>query len=345
MRSHMKGLSWAGEFDIGDIEVFNGNTIVIMKAPQQFRHEAKLVKAAEKDFVTVANKVLSKISSPGFFIPYFEQFNDLLRNMWRYASFWSDHRLAESMRDFVGHHPFLKPPVAVASLLSGIYNSSRAYDKGDTTVKFLKFMTVGIQGGSKGGWTRLISLSGNPMLVDRFNYKEKSMKRRGQIQNPHAIHNTVVDSEDYDQFLEQGRYEDTLQSFVEYIRHLFNHGTDRTKEKRTLLANSDGSLFDPNPKPREQYMVSIEETEVAVSIHVGYHVCEVLYILAKADSFKGILAPYWDAYKNCCFRRKGPPHHASSQPPEVTAVRRAVFYQIEGDRDGESSAAVDGFCA
>lgn len=130
---------------------------------------------------------------------------------------------------------------------------------------------------------------GSPLLVDQFNFKEKAMSKANQIQKSQFVKDNVVDSEDYDQWIMSRSYGDTLDSFVEYYRHLFQHGTDHTKEKRTLRMDSDGLLFDPNPEPRKQYMASIEETEVAASIYVGHVICQVLVTFAKQDTFSATM--------------------------------------------------------
>lgn len=126
------------------------------------------------------------------------------------------------------------------------------------------------------------------MLNEVFHFKMMMKDKNRNDELSHIDKTTELESEDYNELLETQAYLGDLESFIRYIRNLFEHCREKTKEKRTLCKSSDRIWFDPNLKPREQYMISLEETEVAASCHVATIVCKVLYSLAKADSFKGM---------------------------------------------------------
>ncbi|XP_021308165.1 uncharacterized protein LOC8077221 isoform X2 [Sorghum bicolor] len=294
-KNHMRGFSWDGEFGISDIEVFNGRSFLFCKSPQRIAGRDKLLRAARKDFLRFAESILSKLPSKKYFIPFFMEFDTMLRKMKQFPSFYSDPHLVENLRDLVCHHPFLKPPVVTASFLSGLHNALCSYDEGDEDAVFK--INLEKDRSQIFGWMRKIESSGNSMLVEVFGFKNKKAEEN-QRTELRILKGEVLESEEYDKYLHTGPYVDNLESFIEFMRHLFEHARDRTKEKRRALLGHDGRIADSNQKPRKQYMNSLEETMLAASMYVGSYIVRVFTTLATTDSFKGMVLAFWNAYKN-----------------------------------------------
>ena len=88
---HRARYSWEG--GIEDMDVYDGK-VVITKSPILFeilpRISPEMVTAMEKDFKSIATKVVQKFMHSQIYVPYLSPFHAFLSGMGLYASWWSD---------------------------------------------------------------------------------------------------------------------------------------------------------------------------------------------------------------------------------------------------------------
>lgn len=281
---HKKGFSWGGNFDTDDVDVFNGRIFLIRKSPNKFTDLAELIKAMEEDFRQYTKLFLSEliafVSNGDRDIPYLGSFNDILSKMEEFAKYWLDEKTAERFRELLINHPFLKPSIIRSYLLSGIYTACRAHDLSDSDATFKS--TLKLAGGTV-SWIRQIKTLANTVCTavlcfdprtDHGKKENDKDKRSGQ----------VVEDDKADEI-----FSENLESFVEYMRHTFHHGPDHSKEKRKQIVDSDGNFYDPENKPRKQYMQSLEESETGAAVAVAEVVWDLLLLLVvKANCISGM---------------------------------------------------------
>lgn len=189
---HRMGYSWEGDFDIDDMDVFDGE-VVITKSPKLFEINPispEMVDAMGKDFNTIQKEVLKRFSFPDAYVPYLRSYMSLLSGMNLYADWWSKPATAELLRDWIQHFLFLKPPMARSNFMGGIFTTYN--DASDTTQIIKRFLQTVIS-----YWTDKINQTANDMVRDVFNYKPNY-------------------------YLEQLNY------LFELLRHLSQHGTEKT---------------------------------------------------------------------------------------------------------------------
>ncbi|PNT69755.1 hypothetical protein BRADI_3g60968v3 [Brachypodium distachyon] len=299
LMKHKSGFSWNGGFSIGDIEVINGNIFIITKPPQKFTDLEKLIEAMEKDFLTYAELFLDQpitmvLSSDHhkahqvdgqYHVPYLTEFHELFKDMRNYCRIWSNDDLAESFRDLIRHHPFLKPPLVIAHFLSEIYSAWRSHDLEDADMIFKAIAD------EYAGWMCSLNLD-NSMVYAVLTFKVKKMVAIRKEKESKGI----IPEED------EEPWPPNLGSMVEFIRHLFNHGPDYSKEEGNLrlVQHEDGKIVPyGDKKPQKQLMRTLEETEVAAAVGVAKFVCKLILRLVETKCILGTwLLPMWKAYKN-----------------------------------------------
>lgn len=248
LMKHKSGFSWNGGFSINDIEVINGNIFIITKPPKKFTILEKLIEAMEKDFLRYAelflkHRIMMVLSSAHhkahqvngqYHVPYLTEFYELFTNMRIYSTFWSNDDLAESFRDFIRHHPFLKPPLGIAHFLSGIYSACRSHDLRDPDAHFKDIIS-----GFEQDWAGHLD-SNNSMVDAVFKF------RLGKTEESRLGKTEAVRQEESKGIIpgEEQPWPQNLEAMVEFIRHLFNHGPDYSKEKGNLrlVHGQDGKI-------------------------------------------------------------------------------------------------------
>lgn len=91
------------------------------------------------------------------------------RKTWRcmITSDWkSQNRPRDKFYESLIHHPFLKPPIARAQLLSGIHNACRSYDNNDKAAAYKTTLQKHNAVGSD--WTQIVELSGNMSWINQL---------------------------------------------------------------------------------------------------------------------------------------------------------------------------------
>ena len=91
--NHKAGYSWEGDFGLNDMDAYDGK-VVITKSPKLFDIQPEIspemVTAMEKDFKSIATKVVQKFMQSQIYVPYLSPFHAFLSGMGLYASWWSD---------------------------------------------------------------------------------------------------------------------------------------------------------------------------------------------------------------------------------------------------------------
>ncbi|RLM91348.1 Ubiquitin carboxyl-terminal hydrolase 2 [Panicum miliaceum] len=142
------------------------------------------------------------------------------------------------------HVPYLKP----FRILLG--NIRRAYDAGDGTDLFKSLMETEIAN----EWTEHMKRTTNPLLLAIFRSKDPT---------PKLFY-----------------YRTELEFLFEYMRHLPQHGAERSFVRRPLARRGDG--------PRKQRLQSLDELELAGAYYLESAVVQALTILINSNAMKGI---------------------------------------------------------
>uniref|UniRef100_K3YLC9 Uncharacterized protein n=1 Tax=Setaria italica TaxID=4555 RepID=K3YLC9_SETIT len=142
INSHRDGLSWEGDIDTGDEDVYD-DKVSIAKEPKSFPIRPKISLLMDKTFI----RMLSGMAS--------------------YDSWWSNTETAESLRELIENHPFLKPDMTRSNLWSGIFCAYSSHDAEDLTSKFKTVIT------SYGHMAWTGETQENRMLRCVFKYKNK----------------------------------------------------------------------------------------------------------------------------------------------------------------------------
>ena len=125
------------------MDAYDGK-VVITKSPKLFDIQPEIspemVTAMEKDFKSIATKVVQKFMQSQIYVPYFSPFHAFLSGMGLYATWWSDRLKTKNLRELILHYPFLKPSRAHLNLLVGIFDAWRSFDQNDTSPLFKKIL-------------------------------------------------------------------------------------------------------------------------------------------------------------------------------------------------------------
>lgn len=81
-------------------------------------------------------------------------------------AFKEDLKTMDKFYESLIHHPFLKPPIARAQLLSGIHNACRSYDNNDKAAAYKTTLQKHNAVGSD--WTQIVELSGNMSWINQL---------------------------------------------------------------------------------------------------------------------------------------------------------------------------------
>lgn len=196
---HRAGYSWEGNFGIEDMDVYDGK-VVITKSPKLFeilpRISPEMDTAMEKDFDSIATKVLKKFIYRQIYVPYLTPFHIFLSGMGQYAKWWSDPVMTKDLRELILHYPFFKPSRARLNLLVGIFDAWRSFDEKDMSPLFKKILkkTHGL------AWLEDMESVLNHIILDVFRYKDK----------------------------DANYYEAELHFLIELLRHLAVDGTAKS---------------------------------------------------------------------------------------------------------------------
>uniref|UniRef100_A0A0E0AGI0 RRM domain-containing protein n=1 Tax=Oryza glumipatula TaxID=40148 RepID=A0A0E0AGI0_9ORYZ len=292
IKNHLTGLSWNGQFELGDIVVCNGDEFIITKTPQRFELVEDIpeetAKAFQADLTQICNCLTYYFSIDGMMPPYFPELFSMLLNIPEYACV--SKTMLEIVYEFITHNPATKPPIAVANLFSGIHGGCGAYDDDDTT----QFFRTVLQD-AEVGWIDDVEEYGNKVLNGVLRYEEerrKKLARHGQIEEIET--------------LPMVSYCDSLESFVQFVRHVFQHGTNKTKEYNShrWIIKADGSS-EPLEKfePRLQQVRSLDELIMMIAISLGKHVLKVIYELLMNFAMKGMIESVWKDYKRSSYQK------------------------------------------
>ncbi|CAL4964625.1 unnamed protein product [Urochloa decumbens] len=347
---HRVGLSWNGDFDTGDVDVYD-DRVLIAKEPKSFPLQPKIsplmVAAMRNDFWRIAVSVLKKFVCGKASIPYLQAFIRILSQMRRYDSWWSDNAQAEALRELIVNFPFLKPSMARSNLWSGLFCGCNSYDDGDLTSRLKEILkgNTGTNITCQYGLWLSSGFRSNRMLRCVFVYKDRKPAPAAETgaapaaktgpkpaaepaaetgaapaaetgpkpaaetgaapaaetgPKPAAETGAAPAAEPAAETgvapaAEPGEpdsyYEGDYSYMVEYLRHLFHHGSAYTFEHKPRKERRKG--------PRKQLMKSLDEPEVASAILVEQHAVEALAALLQHSVMTGLVAPVWECYKIC----------------------------------------------
>ncbi|KQJ94082.1 uncharacterized protein LOC100845497 isoform X2 [Brachypodium distachyon] len=294
---HRKGFSWEGEFDAHNIEVYDDTKFTIT-APTRHCFDPR-------------DKVSEEVA--GWFLQDFTAawncFGDQFYNA-RAAHFGSlksvltdtdpavfcNPEALEVFREVVIHHGAAKPPIARANFLCGVHSCCKAYDLGDEAAPFKTILHNIVY---PGDWQMDVRQSNHPVMKQVLSHSD------GKINDvPEAGSRYIArDGEEFNsrssfmRYLATGKHGRTDQStagaYVDYMRHLFVHGMDHTKEliEFQQLVCADGmTLYTAtnNGSPRVQNIDNLEVLEILGAQSCEGGMTEFIWALLDDDAMTGM---------------------------------------------------------